>query len=209
MNDNPQNVVDLAKAAINQQDPHGAIRLLTSVERTVENMPGMPVWADHRIALAEAYGALGDEVAPSFFDEALDRLTKLAEQQPLLEVRANEHYADYLCRFAKRFSKARELLGSAKLKSAWIGKENTARIQMKITSVDLRVDNDPELENFTTFKRVARQLHATYQTQLAAWMQHLGQQERATGGLRAARNRNHASEQHFIDLIVSVQDAAA
>ena len=207
MADDPKHVLERAKAAINQQDPHLALRHLRSIERLVEDLPGTPIWADHRITLAEAYSALNNDAASGFFEEALERLSEVDEHQASLELRANEHYADHLYRFAKRLSKARELFANAKPWATRIGKEDTARVQMKIIGIDLQVDNDPELENFQTLRRVARQRHATCQTQLAVWMQHLGQQDRASRGLRAARNRCLASEQYFADLIFSIKDS--
>jgi tetratricopeptide (TPR) repeat protein len=205
MDDDPKHVLELAKLANNQQNPHLALQHLRSIERVVEDSPETAIWADHRLVLAESYSALGDKVATSLFEEALELLRKLPENQPGLELRAREHFADHLCR-DRRFSKARELYVAAKLIATGIGKEDVARIQMKIVAIDLRVDNDPEFENFQTLKRVALQRHAMYQLQLAAWMQHLGRQDRAGRGLRAARSMNRASEEYFADLIDSVRD---
>ena|ERR1700733_2753529 len=207
MSDDNDRILALAKTAINQQDAHLALEHLGSIERFAEGLPETIFWADHRLTLAEAYGALGDEVAPSFFEEALERLTRLPEEQPCLELRANEHYADYLNRVPPRKpSKAREFLVAAKRIATRVGKEDVARVQMKVLGIDLILDKDPELDNFQTLKRVALQRHATYQRQLAAWMLHLGKQERAGKGLRAARIKSRASDQYFSDLLDTVRD---
>lgn len=113
MNIDPEHVVELAKAANNQQNPRLAIQHLISVERVLDTMPETSIWAEHRLVLAEAYGGLGDEAAPSFFEEAIERLDRLAERRPALVLRAREHYADYLIRFPRRLSMARELLVAA------------------------------------------------------------------------------------------------
>jgi hypothetical protein len=200
-------VLELAKAAINQQNPHLALEHLRSIEHAMEDLPETAIWAEHRLTLAEAYGALGNEAAPSFFEEALERLSKLFEDQPGLELRANEHYADFLYRFPpRRPSKAREHLVVAKRIATRIGKEDVARVQMKIVGNDLAIDKDAELDNFQTLKRVALQRHATHQKQLAGWMLHLEKQDRAVRGLRAARGKNRACEQYFAELFDSIRD---
>jgi hypothetical protein len=207
MNDDNDRILVLAKTAINQQHPHLAIEHLTSIERFAEGTPETIFWAEHRLVLAEAYGALGDEVAPSFFEEALERLAKLPEEHPGLELRAKEHYADYLNRFPpRRPSKAREFLVASKRIATHVGKEDVARVQMKIIGIDLTQDKDTELGNFRTLKRVALQRHATYQRQLVAWMMHLDKQDRTRKGLRAARDKNSASDQYFGDLLDAVRE---
>lgn len=206
MKDDPAHVLQLAKTAINQQNPHLAIQHLRSIERAIEDALDTPIWAEHRLVLAEVYGALGDQAAPTFFDEAIDRLGRLREEHLHLLLRSREHYADFLCRFCRRFSKARELYVSAKGFASRIGQEDVARVQLKIIGLDLAVDNDPEFENFQTFKHVSLTRHVTYRKQLAVWMHHLGNQERAGTGLRAARNRSRAAERCFSDLIDSVGD---
>lgn len=75
---------------------------------------------------------------------------------------------------------------------------------MKIAGVDLVIDKAPELDAFQTLKRVASGRHATYRKQLGAWMLHLDNEERASRGLRAARNRDRATEQYFAEILDSL-----
>lgn len=52
--------------------------------------------------LAEAFGAKGDPVAGALFSEALNIIVRLEQRHAELEMRANEHFADYLVKFSAR-----------------------------------------------------------------------------------------------------------
>ncbi len=202
-----RHLVELAKAANNQQNPDLALQHLKDAEPILRDSVGLDLLAELHLVFAEAFGAKGDAAAPGCFETTFEALGSLVQRAPGLELRANEHYGDYLCRFEKRPSIARERYVAAKRIATEMGLvEDSARIQLKITGLDLSADKDPEFENFRVFKRVSKELHATHKVQLAGWVQHIGNQVRAATGLQAARNKDRASEQYFRRLIESVKD---
>jgi len=147
-----------------------------------------------------------DAVADTFFEEALASIASLPETDPLLEQRANEHYADYLSNFAGCRSKARPRYDLAKQLA--VGNhldEDIARIQLKIECLELTIDGHPELENFQMFKGVAERGSFMYQDQLAAWTIYKGSLPETFRGLKFARKKNAVSPQYFLSLLESVR----
>jgi len=207
---NIRQTLDLARSAINQQQPEDAMELLRIVRDDVERAGGSFA-AEHRLLLADAYAAKGNPVADSLFEEALELIGNLEPRRPDLELRANDHFAGHLVRFGSR-SAARERYEMAKRVAVQerLGEEATARIQLKLVPIALETDHDDiGLENFATFKRAASQGHFTSQVQLAAWHQFCGQTDASQQGLRFARNKAVVPEAYFRHILESVRDLSA
>jgi hypothetical protein len=208
---NMRQTLDLARGAINRQQPEDALELLRTI-RDVNDPPERgPLAAEHRLLIAEARAAEGNQVADSLFAEALELIGNLEDRRPDLEVRVHEHLADYLVRFAGRPSAAREHYESAKrIAVEQRLSEDSARLQLKLIPIALQTDHDETgLENFRTFKRVASRGHFTNQIQLAAWHQFEGQIDAAQRGLRFARKKTVVSEEYFRHILESVRDLSA
>lgn len=94
--------LDLARNEIKLRKPDRALELIESIREDVEQMGISALVAEHRLLLAEAFGAKGDPVAEGLFSEALDIIAKIEQPNADLEMRANEHFADYLVKFAAR-----------------------------------------------------------------------------------------------------------
>ncbi len=212
MNDDPidrgkiQRILDLARAANNQQNPDQAIALIGKLGLDGSEEGLEREWAESRLILAEAYTAKGDQLAETLFEETFELLAQFSIPQVIPEIRAHEHFGDYLRRFAKRPSLARQHYDNAKAKAVDLHmEEDSARIQLKIETIELAMDQSPEAANFATLKRVAKQWGYTCAEQLAAWLHHKGQAVRHDQGLTFARNREQAGEQYFKYLLDMVR----
>jgi hypothetical protein len=193
--------LELARAAVNQQNPDRAITLVNSLH-LADNAGGLErQWAESRLILAEAYAATGDVAAEALFEEALELVRALPQVDHSLEVRVYEHWGDYLGCFAMRRSLALQKYETAKKKAIALRTgEDSARIQLKIEMIELTMDGSPELDNFKTLKRAGKQTGCTSSELLAVWVQHKGEISQHQAGLRYARNKTAASEQYFIHL---------
>jgi hypothetical protein len=199
-----QRTLDLARTANNQQNPDQAIALITKLGIYGDEVGFEKAWAESRLILAEAYGAKGQPVAATFFEDALDLLSHLPSVQIELQVRGHEHFGDYLCRFAKRPSLARPHYENAKSGVVQLRlEEDSARIQLKLEMIELQMDQSPELENFRNLKRVSKGY--TSSEQLAAWFHHKGSASQHSQGLTFARNRGQVGEAYFKNLLDMVR----
>jgi hypothetical protein len=199
-------ILNLARGANNQQNPDQAIALIRKIELDGAEEGFEQEWAESRLILAEAYTAKGDPLSESLFEETFELLKQLKSPEIALEFRAHEHFGDYLRRFAKRPSLARQEFEAAKarvleLRSA----EDSARIQLKLESIALEMDKSPETENFVTLKHTAKELGYTCAEQFAAWLYHKGQAAEHNQGLRFARNKARAGEAYFKYLLEMVR----
>ena len=166
-------------------------------------------WAETRLLLAEAYSAKGDPSAEGLFEETFALLAQLPQPEATLEIRANEHWGDYLRCFVKRPSLARPYYENAKRRSVELHMhEDSARIQMKIEAIELSMDNSSQVDNFKTLKRVATHGGYTAREQLAAWLHHKGDLGNIEQGLKFARNRTVASDLYFRHLLDVVRQKA-
>ncbi len=201
-----QRTLELARNAVNTGKPDSAIELVSSLGLDGDQEGFERFWADSRLVLAEAYMAKRNGVAETFFEEALAAIAALPERDPLLEQRANEHYADYLSNFVGCRSKARPRYDLAKQLAVENHlDEDIARIQLKIELLELTIDGHVELENFQMFKGLAERGGFTHQDQLATWMQYKGILPEAFRGLKFARKKNEVSPQYFLSLLESVK----
>jgi len=124
--------LDLARTEITLRKPDQALQLLESSRDDVKRTEIGVLVAEHRLLLAEAFGLMGDQSAESLFSEALDLIAKLEQPNAELEMRANEHFADYLIKFAARPLNAREYILAANRIAIREGLENESiRLGMK------------------------------------------------------------------------------
>jgi hypothetical protein len=203
---NLDHTVELARAEVNRQRPELAIKHLRTIQSEMENMAGSPIWADHQLLFAEALSAKGDPASETEFEEAFRRIRNLSVRSPDLEMRVYEHFADYLVRFAHRLSLARQYFEAAKKVAVECSRqEDPARLQLRIIAIDLRVDEDPQLESFQNLKRASLEMHSTPQEQLAAWILYQGEVNEKARGLMAARHWSVASVDYFRGLLTSVK----
>lgn len=198
MEQDNRHMLDMARIEINRLQPDKAIQYV----RELGLEPGPEgigtLWLESQLVLAEAYLAKGDPVSESFFEDVLDTLAGLETPESGLELRADEHYGDYFSCFAGCPSKARPLYDRAKQIAVGLRlPEDTARIQLKIERLELSIDRNPELDNFGTLKRVAKEEGSTYQEQLTIWLQHRGTLPQHQRGLQYARKKSVASPEYF------------
>jgi hypothetical protein len=124
--------LDLARNEIKLKKPDQALELIESIRDDVEQTGMGALVAEHRLLLAEAFGLKGDRIAESLFSEALDLIARLEQPNAELEMRANEHFADYLLKFAARPLDAREHILAANRVAIREGLENESiRLGMK------------------------------------------------------------------------------
>src|SRR4029077_4234582 len=166
-----------------------ARRHLGEIRREVEQHCDASLSAHHQLAFAEALAASYDPSSESEFEDAVRHVSDLPERDPLLEMRAHEHYARCL-RHKGRLSLALQHYESAKKLAVEFGlREDRARLQMSLVSINLEIDKDPRVENFRNLKKIARDVDYTWQEQLAAVTLFLGESESGEIGLLAARDR--------------------
>jgi hypothetical protein len=201
-----RHILDSARKEINRQNAPLAMEYLDSIRHELEELGEGPLWAEHRLLLAEAEGAKGDPAAESLFEEALERIVNLPDTRSDMELRAREHFGDYLLCFAHRPSLAQPQYERAKIiaiESRLF--EEGAHISLKLIRVHLEIDHDEELANYKIFRGVASKRGYTHQVQLAGWTVHTGNMGKQQVGMRFARQRTVASEEYFINLLESVR----
>ncbi len=201
-----RHTLDYARKEINRQNAPLALQYLDGIRHEVEELGAGALWAEHRLLLAEAEGAKGDPAAEALFEEALERIVDLSDSRADLEMRAREHFGDYLLCFARRPSLAQPQYERAKT-IAIEGRlfEESAHINLKLIRVHLEIDRDEELANYKIFRGVASKRGYTHQVQLAAWTVHSGNMGKQQVGMRFARQRTVASEEYFLELLESVR----
>ena len=197
-----RHTIERARAEINQQRAPLALRYLDGIRRDVEDLGSPLLSAEYQLAFAEALAAKNDPASVTEFTDALQQISNLPEHDPLLEMRAHEHFAREL-RYKGRLLEALHHCEAAKklaIESRLL--EDSARIHMLHISVTLKIDQDPRLDNFRNLKLAARGGDFTPQEQLAAWFEYAGESEFKKEGLRAARMRG--SVEDFQALLKSV-----
>jgi hypothetical protein len=198
--------LELARRKINQQRPDMALELLFGIQTEIEGLEGTALEAECRLVRAEAHAAMRDQAARAYFGEALELLGRLPEPSLDLQLRAYEHYGDFLLMCHRRSDALRQYQKAGEIATGRVWSEDTARIQLKLVGIGLEMDSDPQLGNFRLLRHEADLLGCTSQQQLAGWHLHLGKLEDASRGMRFARSGGPASEQYFVDLLKSVKD---
>src|SRR2546421_7419181 len=149
--DQTRRSLELARAEVNRQHPDKAIEYVRAL-RFEDSEDGVgQLWLESRLVLAESYMAKGDAAAEAFFSDVFEAVQNSERIDPQFELRANEHFGDYLSSFAHCLSQARPRYDRAKRIAVELRQpEDTARIQLKIERMELAVDKHPESDNFTT-----------------------------------------------------------
>jgi hypothetical protein len=196
-------ILTLARRQVDQREPRPdlAIEYLKQIRDAIDLYPGTPESAEYSLLLGEAFTAEHSSVAESFLKEAEDKIARLPNGAPELEVRLHDRLA-YVCeKILRRPSEARDHLKLAKAAAVKVGVgELTAHMQLRVVRLDLKIDNSSELENFKTLRRVGCQHDYTDEEQLMAWHQHCGDTKAVY-----ARGMQERTEQHFLDLLRSVR----
>ncbi|MFY9732355.1 MAG: hypothetical protein WAK24_17230 [Candidatus Acidiferrales bacterium] len=195
----------MAKAAVLQLKPELAMEYLHGIKSDIEALRGNPVWIEYEITVADALAARRDEAAGYHYEQALVALDRLPERKPKLEMIAHEHFGNHL-RLGHIVSRARrEFETAAQIATAEHWREDNAGIRMKLILIDLEADGDPRLTDLQVLKKVAARKGSTKQDQWAAWIQHIGNDERARSGMRYARRPGAPPEAYFDRLLDSVK----
>jgi hypothetical protein len=189
---------------INQQKGALAQRHLSEIQRRVEDCAIPLLSAEHQLTFAEALAATKNPAAEAEFEDALRQIRNLPECDPILELRALEHFARCL-RSQRKFSRALELYASAKkiaVESRLL--EDSARVQLLHMTVTFEIDNEPQLHDFRSLKQAAKDGDFTAQEQLEIWLQYTGDSGTNEGGLLAARKRG--SVEYFERLLKALRE---
>ena len=195
----------LARSVIDQQRPHAAHDLLKAVQHDINGLGDPLLVAEYRLLVAEAFAAVRDPAGEYAFQEAIELLRQIDPPPVEVLLRALEHYGNFLytahapSKARKRYSDACQIATEERFA------EDNARLRLKLELIDLETDKSPELQNFQTMKRVAKDRGFTCAAQLQVWLRHLGGIETANHGLRAARKRSVATDRYFEDLFQSMQ----
>ncbi len=201
-----RHTLDLARTEIQRLRPFVALAHLNSIQARVEARPHTSISAEHRLLYAGVLAATGDEGAESEFRQALQDILDLPTRDIGLELRAHEDFGNYLRRFTRLRTLAREQYQLAK-KLAVECKlfEDSARFELDIVSLDLEINQDPRLGCFGRFKKIATQLGSTFKQQLRAWFVFCGESGEQGSRLVAARKRSEPPDGYFRGLLESVK----
>lgn len=199
--------LDNARREINRGRSSLAIRILQGIKNEILSHEGTLEWVEFSLVTGEAFSAMEDAMAETFFKEAEEKAAKVPNLPAVMLIRLYEHFGLFRALVSRKLSLARPLFERAK-KFA-VGQhleEEAARIELYIIRVDLQTDGDPEKENFITLKRVANDRSFTCAEQLMAWCLHLGKVAELERQARFARGLKKMSDDYFIGLLSSTRD---
>jgi hypothetical protein len=203
-----RDILDLTKREIQAGNGYRALQLLRDSNLEAEAVKGTGFYAEHRLRIAEAISGMaakGDDSAVTYFDDALERIANLPEEEPELLMHARLSYANYLTSALGRNSAARELYSGVKEIAVRLRlEERVAEVQLKMIRIDLEADDDDRLASFENM-RVAADGEFTWQQQLGAWALYVGEDQRATKWRRYARGQGVASVKYFRSLLESIR----
>lgn len=201
-------VLKLARRQVDQRDPKPdlAIEYLKRIKDALDRYPDTPESAEYSLLLGEAFTAKHSPAAESFLREAEDKIARLPDGVPELEVRLHDRLAYFYEKVLRRRADARDHLKLAKAAAVKLGVgELTAHAQLRMIRLDLEIDDNPELENFKTLRRVGCHRDYTDEEQLMAWHQHCGDMSSNQVPAVYARGIENRTEQYFLDLLCSVR----
>ncbi len=201
-----RHVLDVARGEINRQRPRLALEHLKTIHEQIDELGTGSLWAEFQVIYAEALSAMNMDAAEHEFHEALSRLSQVDPPEPILELRTEEHFADFLSRKG-RVPLAREHYQSAEniaVESSL--REDADRIRLSIVSMDLQDSKNPQWKSFLNLKRAAAECNSPHTRQLNVWIRYSEQlQEQIDRGLMNAREGAIASVDHFKSLLTSVE----
>jgi hypothetical protein len=203
-----KHTLHLARKAIFELKQSLAFELLRSIQNDVEILPHTSVSAEHQLLYADALALSKTtaDAAESEFRSALQQICDLQVSDVELEMRGHEDYGNYLARFKRLRSRAREQYQSAKrlaVQSTLL--EDSSRLELSIIKIDLESDESPQITAFQNFKKAAAELGCTFQEQLAGWMVFSGEFEEQVPTLVAARNAGKTPVDYFRGLLKSIK----
>jgi hypothetical protein len=201
-----KHILELARKAIQELKPDLALEHLRGIRREVEDLPGTSISAEHQLLYAGALGASNAEGAQSEYESALHQVCNLHVPDIALEIRAHEDYGNYLRRFTRHRTVAREQYVLAKQLAIESNlPEDSSRLELDIVSLDLQINEDPRLATFQRIKKIALELGCTSQQQLQGWILFCGENEEQEYMLVAARKRREPSEEYLRGLLASLK----
>lgn len=149
---------------------------------------------------------MNDDAAEREFEEALQRLSILERRELTLELRAHEHFAQFLSH-KRRAPAARKHYQSAETVAIDAElREDADRVRLCIVRLDLESAHDPQLASFQNLKKAAAQDGYCHRHQLAAWIHYLDELRDGERGLVNARQRGVASVDYFRGLLSSIRN---
>ena len=182
--------------------PEMARNLLADVNDDLDCLAGTSESVEFSLLLAVTYTAQKDSNAEAYLIDAEQKANKIEHLPPDLRVRLYEARGDYHRGVDLRLGIARSTYERAKDFAVNHDlKQESARFQLKIISIDLEIDKDSEGENFKTFKRVAKEKACTWTEQLGVWMFHLSSLGEQRRNVRYARSLNSKPDNYFVGLI--------
>lgn len=194
-----------ARAAIDRGQSGLAIQYLGRVAKEIEGYEKTQLWLEHRLLLARAYAQQYDPVAESFFEEVRNSIPAVPSCPVEFQLELCEQFAGFYSQFGKR-TKARSLLEEAKNVSVAQGNaEETNRIQLRLVLVDLKADEDVEVENFNLMMGVAAVGGYTYGERYLAWHLHLGNVSNGNQGHAFKGKAFRATEKYFGELLATAR----
>jgi hypothetical protein len=187
---------------INRANPRRARELLKPVWHDCDDLVGTIEWVDLALTMAETFLAEGRAEAEKYFQEAFARLDQIHDPPAELRMRACEAFANFLFSVARRPLTARPFCEEAKTLAVTCGsKEDVARVQLRLLSIQLTADNDPQYGNFQSLMRVGNEGEFKSQEILRAWAIHQGRSEEQSQGLQYARKATNALDSYFRKLL--------
>jgi hypothetical protein len=204
---NLRHILDLARAEIIRGNSSRALEYLRGARSDAEEVKGSTDWAEYQLLLADALAEAGDPTAQAEFEEAVQRACNLRDRDTVLEMRVYDDFGKFLVSFDEhQRSLAREYTQTAYELAVRRGQaEDSARLKLRIVMIDLKFNqNHAGIEAFRNLKKAAKDLGASYQRQLAAWVQYCGETQ-GIPGMLAARGRRAASVDYFRGLLTSTQ----
>jgi hypothetical protein len=203
-------VLELARRQIDQRDPKPdlALQYLKRAKDAVALHSDTVESAEYSLLVGAAFITAHNQLAESFLQEAEDKIARLPRPPAALEVRLYSRLSYFYekVRRPRSPTSARKYLEKAKASAVTLGVgELTAHAQLRMIRLDLEIDNNPELENFKTLRRVGSRHSYPDEDQLATWYQHCGDTERDQTTTLYARAMQRRSEEYFLELLRSVR----
>jgi tetratricopeptide (TPR) repeat protein len=148
-----------------------ALALLAQIEDALQEFEGSLEWAKQPFLLARAYALSNHRAAESFFKEAINRNSKLANSDPLHGFGVHKSFGRYLFGF-RRYREALKQYETAERIALALGpSEELDQLHLRIIETKLHINNDVKAQkNFEILKSVSRECTPSHQHR--AWIKH-------------------------------------
>lgn len=210
--------------------PLMSLQFLREITDEIQSHEGTPELVEYYLLMGVALSAAGRvALAENPFSESLEMADKVPNLPAELRIRVHESFGEFYMHDAvrqirppstrnenfwefnerdiRKLKLARTLFEHAKGFTVHQGlKQDTARFQLRIICVDLLLVRDPEIDNFQTLMRVAKDKDFTWREQLMAWSLHPGNVKELGRQLAAARGFRRMIEAYFVELLESTRD---